>query len=91
MSRSQLFVRAKSEFAMTGLSVLGGVVIYVGLLVGGMSLVIWVDERIMEDISDPQRQMLVYADFMVKGAIGGLFTIAGVAVNHFFVKLRRDT
>ena len=74
---------------MSGLSLLGGIVIYVGLLVGGMSLVIWVDEQISGDISEPQRQMLVYADFMVKGAIGGLFTIAGVAVNHFFVRLRR--
>ena len=54
-------------------------------------MVIWVDERIAGDISEPQRQMLVYADFMVKGAIGGLFTIAGVTVNHFFIKLRRDT
>ena len=54
-------------------------------------MVIWVDERIAGDISEPQRQMLVYADFMVKGGIGGLFTIAGVAVNHFFVRIRRDT
>ena len=76
---------------MTGLSLLGGIVIYVALLGGGVSLVIWVDDRIAGDLSEPQRQMLVYADFMVKGAIGGLFTIAGVAVNHFFTRIRRRT
>ena len=76
---------------MTGFSLLGGIVIYVALLVGGVSLVVWVDDRIAGDISDPQRQMLVYADFMVKGAIGGLFTIAGVSANHFFSNLRRGT
>lgn len=74
---------------MTGLSLLGGIAIYVALLVSGVGLVAWVDDRIAGDISDPQRQMLVYADFMVKGAIGGLFTIAGVTVNHFFTRLRR--
>ena len=76
---------------MTGFSLLGGIVIYVALLVGGVSLVVWVDDRIAGDISEPQRQMLVYADFMVKGAIGGLFTIAGVSANYFFMRLRRGT